>query len=189
MSVDVTPYPPSWGVGASDGPGLFADLAAKLDLHIGSVSKMTKAITAGQRRPPAQPVFGRTVASGLAPATGPLILRFPLAGPDQGHFWYVRNLVIGGLTEATVAAGTAGIYVSASSLTSQPSLAAIGLADLRDRASSFPAVAFYGRGELPLRLNEELFIIVSGGTSGQQYVAGLQFEDFEEAATHLAWDL
>lgn len=173
----------------SPGNGVVADLCAKLDLHIGSMSKMTSAITAGQRRPPAQPVFGRTVATGLAPASGPLILRFPLAGPDQGHFWYVRNIVIGGLSEATVAAGTAGIYVSASALNSQPTLAAIGLGDLRDRASSFPAVAFYGRGELPLRLNEELFIIISGGTSGQQYVAGLQFEDFQEAATHRAWDL
>lgn len=169
--------------------GVFGDLCAKLDLHIGSVSKMTRTLARAQGRPPAQPVFGRTTAAGVATTGNVLILRFPLAGPDQGHFWYIRSIVIGGLTPTTTAAGRADIYVSASNLASQPTLAAIGLGDWRDQEATLPAVSFYNRGALPLRLNEELFVVISNGTNLQNYVASVQFEDYEEAAAKESWSL
>lgn len=169
--------------------GALAELGAKIDLHIGSVDKLADTLAKQRRRPPAQPVFGRVIATGIVPASGFLVLRFPLKGPDQGHFWYVRQLVIGGATRATTAAGSADVFVSATDLTSQPSLAAIGLSDERDFALTLPKNAFYGRGELPLRLNEELFVAISGGTPAQQYTAALSFEDFEESAVRQAWDL
>lgn len=172
-----------------DQGSVFAELAAKLDLHIGSVSKLTDKITKQMRKPPAQPVFGRTVAVGTAPSSGILVLRFPLKGPDQGHFWYVRQLIVGGATRTTMAAGSCDVFVSASDLTGQASLAAIGLGDERDFSSALPNNAFYGRGEIPLRMNEELFVVISGSTSGQQYVAALSFEDFEEGATAQDWSM
>lgn len=170
--------------------GLIADLAAKFDFHIGSLSKAAKAMAAATRRPPAQPVFGRIATTGTAPASGILVLRFPLAGPDQGHFWYVRQLVVGGLTRTTAAAGSVDVFVSATStLSALGSLAAIGIADERDFSAAMPNNAFYGRGELALRFNEELFVVVSGGTSGQAYVAAASFEDFEEAGVREEWSV
>src|SRR5262245_57631257 len=98
----------------TDGAGLFADLAAKIDLHVGSVDKLSRQLRADRRRPLAQPVFGRTASSGTFATGVPLILRFPLAGPDQGHFWYIRSIVVGGLSPTTTAAGRADVYVSSS---------------------------------------------------------------------------
>jgi hypothetical protein len=166
--------------------GGFAELCAKLDLHIGSTEKLARQL---RRRPPAQPVLGRTVATGIFATAVPLILKFPLPGPDQGHFWFVRSVTIGGLTPTTTAAGRADIFVSATNLQAQPSLAAMGLGDWRDFAATLPDASFYGRGEMPLRLNEELFVVITGATNAQQYVAAVQFEDYEEAATAQAWDL
>jgi hypothetical protein len=173
--------------GPAPAGGLMADLLAKFDLHIGATDRLVEHLR--RKRPPAQPVFGRTAATGLFVTATPLILRFPLPGPDQGHFWYVRSIVIGGLSPTVTAAGRADIFVSASNLLSQPSLAAIGLADWRDQAATLPDVSFYGEGELPLRLNEELFVVITGGTNGQQYVAAAQFVDYEESAAQEGWSL
>lgn len=175
--------PPGGDVG-----GLVAGLCAKIDLHIGSTERLADTLEKQRRRPVAQPVFGRTTAAGPAPAAGILVLAFPLAGPDMGHFWYVRSIVIAGLAPTTTSAGRADVYVSSSNFVGQPSLAAIGSSDWRDVSLTIPNVAFYGRGELPLRLNEHLYVVISGGTSGQGYVAAVQFEDFEEGSIRESWD-
>lgn len=171
-------------------PGLWADFFAKLDLHIGSTTKLMRQIERNAKRPPMQPVFGRTAASGIF-ATGQALVLLPAqAGPDQGHFWYVRSIVVGGLDPTLAVTGRADVYVSASNRAA--SLAAIGMGDWRDWAnfaSGVAQVAFYGRGELPLRLNEHLFLVVTGGTNGQQYTAAVQYEDYEESATTQAWDI
>lgn len=170
--------------------GLLAGLAAKLDLHIGSVSKLTRQVAKGMAKPPAQPVFGRTAATGVVPTGGFLVLRFAQAGPDQGHFWYVRNIVIGGTDPSVTAAGKADVYVSATGLSSQPGLSSLGLSDWRDHYASLPVVsAFYGRGVMPLRLNEELFVVLTGATVGQVYVAAAQYEDYEEGAVGESWSV
>jgi hypothetical protein len=164
------------------------DLAAKIDLHIGTTKKLADKLVQAANRPLPQPVFGRVATSGLAPASGPLILKFPLAGPDQGHFWYIRSITVGGLAVGTAAAGTADVFISAADLRSITSLAAIGLADWRDHFTSLPVVSqFYGTGSMPLRFNEEIYIAVSGGTSGQMYVASCQFQDYEEGRMALDW--
>lgn len=170
--------------------GLFADLCAKIDITVGSVDKLTAALNKPKRRPPAQPVFGRVASSGVfSSAAGELILAFPIKGPDQGHFWYIRSIVIGGLDPTVTATGRADVFVSALNLQALTSIAAIGLADWRDTALTLPDISFYGRGEIPLRLNEELFVVITGATNGQQYVAAVQFEDYEEGATQQEWGM
>lgn len=170
--------------------GLVADLCAKLDLHIGSTEKLQRSMAKALQKPAAQPVFGRATASGLFVTGAPLMLHFNLSGPDQGHFWYVRSIIVGGLTTATAVAGRADVFVTAGGLGGQTSMAGIGLADWRDQSVALPNVAFYGRGEMPLRLNEEIVVIVNGGTNGQMYVAGVQFEDFEEVpVSTTTWDM
>lgn len=185
-------------VGADDGTGhdgglagLLADLCVKIDLQVGAVDKLADA----ERRrrmvsAQPQPALIRTRASASASAAGIAVLRFDLAGPDQGHLWFVRSLVIGGLSPTVTAAGRADVYVTAgSSVPALGSLAALGLSDWRDQAATLPDISFYGRGELPLRLNEELFVVISNGTTAQQYVAVAQVEDFREAALREEWGL
>jgi len=76
--------------------GFLAELIAKLDVHIGATKRLADAME--RRKPPAQPVFGRTAGTGLFVTGAPLVISFPLKGPDQGHFWYVRSIVVGGLS-------------------------------------------------------------------------------------------
>ncbi|MGH7484541.1 MAG: hypothetical protein ACREMY_02910, partial [bacterium] len=88
------------------------------------------------------------------------------------------------------AQGKAFIYVTAMSGSNQVlTLAQLGLSDWRDQAATLPNVAFYSRGALPLRLNENLAIVITGGTAAQQYVAAAQIEEYQEAATPQAWDI
>jgi hypothetical protein len=177
-----------WPRPADVGSGIVADLCAKIDLHVGSVERLSKTLERQRRTPPAQPVFGRTAAAGVFATGAALILTFPLKGPDLGHFWYVRSIAIGGLSPTVAAAGRADVYVSAANA-GVLTLASFGLGDWRDQTLGLPNVAFYGRGELPLRLNEEIVVVVSNGTNAQQYVATVQFEDYAEAASRQAWDL
>ncbi len=135
------------------------------------------------------PVFSRVFATGIFPASGGLILN--LGGPEQGRFWYVRSIQVGGLSPTTAALGRADIFVSGMDLRAYSSnaapLAQVGLQDWRDQAVTLPAVAPYSHGGLPLRLNENLFVIFSNGTSGQQYVAAAQIIEYEEAAGDQDW--
>ena len=169
--------------------GLFTDLCAKLDLSIGSVDKLTGQLARPRKRkPPAQPVFGRVRASVVVGSSGVAVMRFDQGGPTQGYFWYIRSIVIGGENPLTTAAGKAFVYVIAGHSAEEiGTLAGLGLSDWRDQATSLPNVAFYGRGELPLRFNERLSIVLSGATGDQQYVAAAQFEQFEEGSVSEDW--
>lgn len=169
--------------------GIIADLCAKLDLHIGSTEKLRKQLAEAQR-PPQQPSFGRVRASAIADANGFAFLVFDQGGPQQGLFWYVRNLVVGGLNPAVAANGTADVFVMAG----QPpgitdDLTSLGLSDWRDRAAALPSVAYYASGQLALRMNERLYVIITGGTSGQQYIAAASIEEYQEGPVSQAWAL
>lgn len=170
------------------------DLSADLCLGLGQLSESLDKHRKSLRWAAAHvtPVFGRGMASGPVPATGPLVLY--LGGPDLGHFWYVRQIAVGGLTPQTVAPGRADVYVSASGYSQsgygQANFATeVGLQDWRDQAVSLPLIGAYSRGELPLRLNEHLFVVISNGTVAQNYVATVQYEDFEESYGKQTWDM
>lgn len=171
--------------------GVIADLCAKLNLTIGSVDKLTGQLSKPRKRkPPAQPVFGRVRASVTVGSTGVAVMRFDQGGPTQGYFWYVRSITIGGLTPTTTAAGRADVYVLGGHSADQiATLGGLGLSDWRDQAATLPDVSFYGRGELPLRFNERLSIVLSNATNLQQYVAAIQFEQFEEGAVTEDWSI
>jgi hypothetical protein len=176
-----------------DGAGLDVatrfDLAGKLEVAIGAGKRSAAALDRiDQRlnRPPQQPVFDRFSAADVIPAGGFKVLR--LGGPDQGHFWYVRQISVGGESTTTAAAGRADVFVSGTDLRTIPGLTSLGLADWRDQAITLPLIAYYGRGALSLRSNEELFIAFSSATVAQQYVAACSFEDFEESPAAITWD-
>lgn len=170
--------------------GLVADLCAKIDLHIGSSDKLQRSMAKALRQPPAQPAFIRIAGTKIADAAGLAVIRFDLRGPDQGHFWYVRSLVVGSGSPTTGAAGRADVYIVAGGTPiGAGGLAGLGLGDWRDQSIALPNVSFYGRGEMPLRRGEMLYVVVSAGTSGLQYVAGAQVEDFDESPHRQDWDV
>jgi hypothetical protein len=118
-------------------------------------------------------------ASGTFPAAGNLVLN--LGTPDQGTYWEVESCATGGLDVNITAAGSAGLYVSGYlplTGTSQTP----GMTSLCDRAATFPNVAFYGGRDIVVNDQEYLFLIVFGGTVGQQYAANAQVSVFNTAS-------
>lgn len=158
---------------------------AELKLAIGDVSSRIKNQTEMQRlaSKATQPAFARIPLSGIVPASGFLVLPVQnQVGPEQGRFWYVRSIVVGGTAPGAAVTGRADVFVSAASFQNYTALAQIGMADWRDQTATIPSVAFYGRGEITMRVSENLYIVVSGATNGQQIQAALTIEEYEEAA-------
>lgn len=168
----------------------FLELAAKISVGFDGVKKAVEDQTNWNRlaRSASAPVLYRNAFSGIVPSSGFLVIQPSLSGPDQGYIWYVRSIVIGGTAPGSSITGRADIFVSAADLRSYTSLVQIGMVDWRDQTATLPNVAFYGRGELPLR-SEKLFIVVSSATSGQQIEGGVQIEGFQESAASQEWTM
>lgn len=164
--------------GTTEGPSITAALSATLDV-VTDTSQTMKRIAKRLAAPPMTPVWRQFPASGIVPAGGFLVLW--LGGPDQGHYWNVREIVIGGATPATVAAGRGDVFVTATDLRTQPSVAAIGLNEWRDQAATLPDISFYGAGELRVVAPEELFVVLSTATPAQAYTAIAYLEDVQAA--------
>lgn len=155
-------------------------LAARLDVLDGMTRMLGDRMTALQRAmeaPPMQPFSFSNAQTGVVSGSNDLVL--DMGGPTQGYVQDLRTLTIGGLTYATVAAGTALVVVSA---ITPLNAAAIGLAAVVDQAASLPLPAGYSRGQIRIKYPERLFVIVVGGTGSQAYVATGRFEEFQEAA-------
>jgi hypothetical protein len=124
------------------------------------------------------PVPDSRGADGVVNEAGnPLLL--DIGVPTQGTYWSVRKIVVGGLDIAALVDsdwvpltvdGFAGVYVSGA--ISEVALKNPGnFNNLEDIASQFPGVAYYPKDALTVRPQEHLYVVVYGGTSGQQYVA------------------
>lgn len=121
-------------------------IAASLELHAGAIDRLVRE----QRRSREyervmQPVHRHYAQSIVAPSSGLCIFWFQ--GPDAGHKWELRNILVTGVTRLTTqSCAGVDIFSTASDLRNAlggnvPSLAAIGTADERDflGGSTIPA--------------------------------------------------
>lgn len=111
-------------------------------------------------------------ASGVAPTSGSLWL--DLGGPAAYRAWTLRRLVVGGLTWATTAAGTANFYMASS----RPDSAS--LAYMIDQAYPMPNAASYTSRVVVLHAPFRLYCEITSPTAGQTYVASGAVEDYED---------
>ena len=155
--------------GIRDGLKLWADvgltLGRKLDAHTEATNKLLRRLEANT------PVNYGPNASGAFPAAGNLVLSF--GTPDQGTYWEVESVVVGGTDVNVAAAGSAGLYVSGF-LPPSGQLQTPGMTSLVDRATALPNAAFYGGRDITVNDQEYLFLILFGGSAGQTYVANAQ---------------
>lgn len=164
------------GVNGNGAHNLFSAFG-KLCIQLGETTKELRDHNRRLRDMDNTPVFAQTMDSGFV-SGGFLVLR--LQGPDQGDFWYIRRITVGGITPVTTAAGRADVFVSATDHRSKTALNQFNITDWRDQAVTLPLIATYGRGGLSMRFNEELYIAFSSATNGQQYYAMCQFEKYSE---------
>ena len=158
------------------GLGIFADLA----LHIGNLGKQVQRMQDRYDQIAASiPADYQNAAAAAYPASGTLAL--DLGVPAQGTFWEVRRLIIGGSDITTSPAGTGWVFVQGS----QPNAAGTNpsIAQAADQTTgTLPQKAFYGTHELVVNPGEHLWVIITGGTSGVQYVASFKAEVFDLSA-------
>ena len=125
------------------------------------------------------PVNYGAAASGTYPATGSLVLNF--GAPDQGTYWEVESIAVGGLDVNVTATGTAGLYV-AGFLPLANGAGAPGITSCADYANALPNVAFYGGRDIVVNDQEYLFAIIFGGSVGQVYGGNAQVSVFQVAS-------
>ena len=165
--------------------GLIGQLVAKIGLMV-SVGQETRDQTKRVAQKldamsSMQPVNFRAQGSCIVDAGGFGVIQFS-DSPQQGHVWEIQNIVVGGDTFATAAAGSPEFYSSAMDLRSLKD-ASPPITDLVDAtATSLPTVAFYSRGQFTIRNGEKLWVRIVAGTPGQQYAAVARGLDIQEAA-------
>lgn len=110
----------------------------------------------------------------ILPASG--IDSIDLGGPETGRSWVLQSLAVGGVSATTVAAGTADVYQNPT----DPDETATDLTSWRDHAATLPLVGWYTGREVVLRHPDRLWIVISGGTSGQQYAAAAWWLSYQD---------
>lgn len=122
------------------------------------------------------PVEYAMVASGTYVSGTPLLLN--LGTPDQGTYWEIHSVAVGGTNYTVTAAGSAGLYVTA-----YANVATLDTSVLADYASTLPNVAFYGTRQVLVNDQETLCLVINSGTAGQVYTANAQMSVFRTAAS------
>jgi hypothetical protein len=155
----------------------FLDFGVKLDSIADQLKKLREDEAAYQYG-----TLDHTVAAtGEMPATGSLFL--DLGGPAPFRMWQLRRLVVGGITYALAAAGSAIVHVSPS--VPNPS----SLLTVVDQAASLPLPALYSTHQIVLHAGERLYVEIAGGTSGQTYAAAGSVEDSADRRRRAVTDL
>ena len=146
----------------SSGLKLWADVGLSIGQDVQALNRQVGSLAAKIQND--TPVVYTTQASGTFVTGSPLILN--LGGPDMGYVWEVQNVVVGGSDYNTTAAGTAGLYVGPTAIS-----ASNGLTALIDMALTLPNVGFYGTRQVFINDQQNLYLVINGGTNAQQYVA------------------
>ena len=130
------------------------------------------------------PVTYRVAASGTFQTGTPLVLNF--GGPDQGTFWELTCLAVGGNDINVTAAGNFGLYVSGYVAAGvSPGMASLvdGAANNSGGLAVLPFTETYGGRQIVVNDSENLYVIIFNGTNNQQYVANVQVQVVNVAAT------
>jgi hypothetical protein len=174
---------PDVGDGSGDGSseGWGAKLFAKLDLQLGKLSDVGQAqseqlrkLREEARNMPAivtiSSVFTWAANTQICQqgGSGAGVL---IGGPEIGTQWHVRSIIVGGTTLTAAPAGVAWFLISPAPPIEQSITSVV---DWTKQA--LPTNSYYGIGEFYLPPNTNLYMIVTGGAVGTQYVASVTFQ-------------
>lgn len=162
-----------------------------LQLSLSKNTERLEAIERTQRQAfiAEQPRFVRIHGVVTHPASGVAVVDLDNNGPDPGFIWYLRKLYVGGIGVSTVAAGRADLFVSSLDYRTfnGQALGNLGVFDYVDTASTLPLIGDFGAGEVPIQSPEALWVVFSGGTSGQQYAVSGVIQQFQLSASRQDW--
>jgi hypothetical protein len=164
----------------------FFEMCADLRLSLGKMNAHLERQNKMMAKQLETPAFIRIHSVLTIPASGAAIMNLlDNTGPSQGWVWYLRKLVVAGVTPNTSVAGVADLFVSACNTPG----ATPSTLDWVDHAGVLPLFGVYSRGECTLRFNEEFQIVFTGATAGQQYVAAGLIEQFQEGIREQGFEM
>jgi hypothetical protein len=157
----------------SDGGGIGVDFWLQLGASLGTLADA--ALADREKResqlPPSNEVIFR---AGTFPAAGNLVL--DLGSVPLGRVWQVRRIVVGGVSVLTAAAGAAYVFAQGAPPVD------VNITNCVDIFATLPRGNTYGTHQLFLLATEHLYVVVNGGTPGQQYAAASRVEDWHFGA-------
>jgi hypothetical protein len=159
-----------------DGPGVDFSFMLQLGASLGSMAESMQA-DRDRRDSFAPPGDEQLNADGLVPSSGVLIL--DLGSVPQGRVWQVRRVVTGGPQATDTPDGAAFVYRQGARPTD---LNTTNVVDSFPSFSTGSQGSTYGTHQLFLRGGEHLYIVTSGATEGDQWVASAQVEDWEDSS-------
>ena len=159
----------------TSGIEMFIDVGLNLGKQVEESGRATRRLL--DRLEGNTPVDYSTATSGVYPSSGTMMLTF--GSPDQGTFWEVESVAVGGGDQNVAIAGTAGLYISGyiPTISGSP-----GMSSMIDQATSLPNVGFYGGRQCLVQDQESLVLVIFGGTPGTQYIANAQITVYNNAA-------
>jgi hypothetical protein len=171
--VILTPEAAAKGVPASeDGAGFDFSIFVSVGAQLGSLVDGLEA-DREHRRSMIPPSNEQLFADGLMPSSGNLIL--DLGSVPLGRVWQVRRLIVGGVAVTTAATGKAYAFAQGAPPRDLNLTNGVGI------YAALPAIDKWGTHQLFLLATEHLWVVIAGGSSGQQYTASARVEDWDDA--------
>lgn len=172
--VALTPNAASGPADDSDGSGIDLSFFVSLGASLGSMADSMQAERDRHDRfaPPGDEQLN---ADGLVPESGVLVL--DLGSVPQGRVWQVRRIITGGPQATDTPSGSAFIYRQGAP---PHDLNTSNVVDSFPSFSTGAQGSTYGTHQLFLRGGEHLYVVTSGATEGDQWVASCQVEDWED---------
>lgn len=166
------------------GWGIAAHVQAAMDLSLGKLGDtITDAITEQTRRlreeARAMPALVKissaftysTAAGATVTQQGGTGIGVLIGGPEVGRQWHVRQIVVGGTTITAAPSGTVWLFAAAAPPND------LSLTSVVDFSTGMPNIATYSEDEIYVAPNENLWLIITGGTNATVYVASVTIQE------------
>jgi hypothetical protein len=167
--VALSPRAAVGGPDSDGGGGIGVDFWLQLGATLGTLAEAAQA-ERDHRESQLPPSNEVVFAAGTFPASGNLIL--DLGSVPLGRVWQVRRIIVGGVSVLTAAAGQAFVFAQGAAPVD------LNITNCVDIFLTLPRGDTYGTHQLFLVATEHLFVVVNGGTPGQQYAAASRIEDW-----------
>lgn len=173
-------YPPGESQDDDGGSGLFARVGVQLVASLGSVNDEIRKMRRDLARARADVPRDRrenfsAFPNNQFPAAGNLVLS--LDGPTLGVLWEVRQITVGGAAATAAPAGTAYVF---SGVSPPNDLSLVGLRGLT--SGSLPQIATWGTGTFKVYRQQNLYVVIVGGTVGSTYAAYADIAEYPDTA-------
>jgi hypothetical protein len=156
------------------------DIGAQLAVSIGGLSAATASLSREMALQRARNHAVRYIKPppliGVVPASGALVMK--LLGPELGYQWTVRKISVADPAgQGASVAGVAGVYagvISADAL--GPGQVGPQVENLEWLISPLPNVADFGSDQLVLQAQENLYVVLTGGTPAQNIRCSVAYQ-------------